>query len=90
MNAKPSELWIDNACLCTACVGVAGVGLPVAGVAGRELDEDEPAVRVREVKHGPFRLFCFEYAPLDPDPEILVETECSRCDRPMFVDVDFR
>ena len=74
--SDPSAYMTRNiACTCTVC---------------GELDQGEPVIRLRNAGHGPFRLFCLEHTPLEPESEQLAEAACQRCDRPMLVAIDFR
>ncbi len=80
MSLEVSELQSYNTPACMVC-GVLG---------GSGLDGLELVVRMRDEEYGPFRLFCAEHAPLNIDSEYLRKAACGRCDRRVYVDVDFR
>lgn len=72
----PSAYTIRNiGCTCTVC---------------GELDQHQPVIRLRNAGHGPFRLFCLEHSPLEPESEMLAKSACQQCNRPMLVAIDFR
>ncbi len=69
------EIRDTGGCYCSVC--------------GAELGVGQPVVRTKEPYVRKFEFFCLEHSPYLLDGELLQETTCAHCDRPIWLDADF-
>ncbi len=58
-------------------------------VCAAELAERQPVVRTKEPDVRKFEFYCLEHSPYLLDGELLQETSCAQCGRPIWLDVEF-
>ena len=69
------EIRDAGSCYCSLC--------------GAQLEVGQPVVRAKQPDARRFEFFCLECSPYQLRGEILRETSCAQCGRPIWLDVEF-
>ena len=73
----------------SSALGTRDTGGCYCSVCAAELEVGQPVVRTKEPGVRKFEFFCLDHSPYLLDGELLQETSCAQCGRPMWLDAEF-